>query len=184
MTNAEYVRGFLERYHLSRHMLATQMECTPSMIARIESGEVEPSREWWDKFQYLSGLYEEQWSNRRTGESTRWEVNQMLMAQALREEMEENDREEEMADYGDTEEETQGPGFISMEPSPEDEAVMEDPGQAIRDFRMEYGLSLKEAASLLQIRDRELAAMEGGRATPEEAKEMIRRIMEAFQQYE
>jgi ribosome-binding protein aMBF1 (putative translation factor) len=54
---ANRVFDFRNDNKISRNMLATMLQVSPSNIAKVESGEQIPSQEWWDKFLYLERNY-------------------------------------------------------------------------------------------------------------------------------
>ncbi len=182
MTNAQYVRQFMERHHLSRHMLASQLGCAPSLIARIERG-MEPSREWMAKFQYIERLYDQERSTQINSDATCQEVTQLLDTAELLKEAE----EEEQPVFNDEEigeEDSKIQGFSFLEPDPEEQELRENPGQALHRLRMEYGLSLSEAADILGVGKGELADAEKGQTTAEKTTELIQRLVDVFELYE
>ena len=54
---ANRVFDFRNDNKISRNMLATMLQVSPSNIAKVESGEQIPSQEWWAKFRYLERNY-------------------------------------------------------------------------------------------------------------------------------
>ena len=51
------VRQFMENHKVSRNLLASMTQVYPTYIARMETGEVLPTEEWWNKFFYRSNGY-------------------------------------------------------------------------------------------------------------------------------
>ncbi|MBQ1860509.1 MAG: helix-turn-helix transcriptional regulator [Clostridia bacterium] len=51
------VRQFMENHKVSRNLLASMTQVYPTYIARMETGEVLPTEEWWNKFEVLEMSY-------------------------------------------------------------------------------------------------------------------------------
>lgn len=47
------MRQFMETHKISRNLLASMTQVNPNHIARLETGEISPSEEWWNKFELL-----------------------------------------------------------------------------------------------------------------------------------
>ena len=51
------VRQFMENHKVSRNLLASMTHVYPTYIARMETGEVQPTEDWWNKFEVLEMSY-------------------------------------------------------------------------------------------------------------------------------
>lgn len=52
------VRLFMEKHKISRNMLASMTQVYPNHIAKMETGEVLPTEDWWNKFVILEQTYD------------------------------------------------------------------------------------------------------------------------------
>ncbi len=52
------VRQFMEKHKISRNMLASMTQVYPNHIAKMETGEVLPTEDWWNKFETLEHTYD------------------------------------------------------------------------------------------------------------------------------
>ncbi|MBQ6564276.1 MAG: helix-turn-helix transcriptional regulator [Clostridia bacterium] len=52
------VRQFMEKHKISRNMLASMTQVYPNHIAKMETGEVLPTEDWWNKFVILEQTYD------------------------------------------------------------------------------------------------------------------------------
>ncbi|MCR4884550.1 MAG: helix-turn-helix transcriptional regulator [Clostridiales bacterium] len=52
------VRQFMEKHKISRNMLASMTQVYPNHIAKMETGELLPTEDWWNKFVILEQTYD------------------------------------------------------------------------------------------------------------------------------
>ena len=51
------VKQFMERHKVSRNLLASMTQVYPNHIAKVESGELLPTEDWWTKFEIIERTY-------------------------------------------------------------------------------------------------------------------------------